>query len=105
MSTQVTLVYTVNAVGQTVTHVETTIAVPPVDPAMLALLGVTVSSDTVAAVGNAVTRTIVLALTAAFHKLFPAATSDERAPFWNIMTNILARAVGSPVLAAAPVLA
>lgn len=103
MSTRVTCAYTVNAAGRTPAEVQTSMQTPAVDPATLEVTGVTVASDVTTVVGSAVTRTIVLNFTPTFNRRF-LPTSDQRDPFWSFMTNILQAAVGSPVLAAAPVL-
>jgi|SRR5579872_406804 len=98
-----TVAYRVNAAGRTPLQLAGTLSAPPPDPQMMALLGVTLTSDSTSNDATSATRTIEFGFTATFDALFPF-ICDQRAPFWNMMTNILSQAVGSPVIAAAPVL-
>jgi len=102
-TTLVTCAYRVNNEGQSTADLAARMAVPPVDPATLAVTGTTINSDTTVITSpTVVTRTIVLNLTAAFKAIWPDA-DDQRKPFWHFMSGQLAVAVGGPVLADAPV--
>ena len=98
-----TVAYRVNAAGRTPLQLAVVLAAPAPDPQMLALLGVTVHSDSTSSDATSATRTIEFDFSPTFTAMFPF-PADETAPFWNMMTNILSQAVGSPVLAAAPFL-
>lgn len=107
MSSACTCVYTANAFGSTSTGLAASMnsGAVPVDPSILEITGVTVTSDvTTTPTSSKAVRTIVLNLTSAtFKGRFPDAT-DQRSPFWNFMTGLLQASAISPVLAAAPVL-
>lgn len=103
LPTHVTCVYTVNSAGKTPAQLATLMQAPAADPQMLALTGATLNTDTTLAGAGKVTRTIVLNITPAYDDNFPP-SSDQTAPFWSFMTNILQKACGSPVIAAAPLL-
>jgi hypothetical protein len=105
MSTLATCVYTINARGKTPAQLNLLMnaGTVPVDPAILTILGITVSSDNTVSGGSSTARTIVLNLTPTFKTYFPDGT-DQTAPFWNFMTNLISTSARSPVVAAAPVL-
>jgi hypothetical protein len=106
MSNTVTCVYVANCYNETPASAAAAIGVAavPLDPTLIAFLGVTVNSDVTAPGVLKATRTIVLNLTAAFKAIFPD-TADQRGPFWNFMTGLIQASALTPVVAAAPVLA
>lgn len=106
MSATVTCVYVANCFNESAAAAASAINATsaPLDPTLIAFLGVTVASDVTAPGVLKATRTIVLNLTAAFKTIFPD-SSDQRGPFWNFMTGLIQANSLTPVVAAAPVLA
>ena len=106
MSNTVLCTYTANAYNETPAALALTIRAQavPLDPTLLAFLGVTVASDATLSNATQAVRGIVLNLTPAFKTIFPD-SSDQRGPFWNFMTGLIQASALTPVVAAAPVLA
>jgi hypothetical protein len=96
----VTLAYSAIARNLSAAQLEAALAGLPLDTAISTLAGMTLTSDTTAAAGNLVTRTIVYQ-TAADPPLIPDANIGETAIGWY--TIEFSKALATPITAAAPV--
>ena len=100
----VTCVYTINTYGQRTpaqTEVDMSQANVPVNADFMAMIGVSITSDTTATAGQSAVRTIVFDVAAGkFQTSFPV---DQLSPFYGLMTGPIEAYTNQKVVESLPV--